>query len=191
MTGDTSDLHPFVAEQRRRPLGSVESASGQAMQAFSRAGDAAAANLLAKAAKALRGGDEDRARAYADRAARLPFDEHEEYFPGAMSATMALFTLMTDTLEETAEDDPTWLEAAAAAAAAGDEVSLTEMGETLRVIDKEYEITRGERARLRALTGELPVGGPLSDELGLGADELGSRILSVLRLCVAYREALG
>ena len=57
-------------------------------------------------------GDRDRARAFVDRAARLPYDEHEQAAPVAIAVHMELFCLVTDTLEQAEADDSRWLDAA-------------------------------------------------------------------------------
>ena len=86
--------------QADRPLGNVEVVSGRAGQEFSRPLHVAADNLLDKALRALDQGDRERAQRYVERAARIPFDDHEEVQPGLFSAHMTLFSSVTDALED-------------------------------------------------------------------------------------------
>ena len=88
MDADGADrMDALMAERADRPFGDTDLVTGRALQPFSMAGQAAADNLLTKALRALAQGDEVRARAYVDRACRLPFDRHEETQPAAAEAS--------------------------------------------------------------------------------------------------------
>lgn len=96
---------------------------------------------------------------------------------------MTLFSLVTDALEDSAEDDSAWLEAARSAADLADETGRIELGHTLRVIDQGYHLGRVERVALREVEGtELR-------ECRSDPDELASLIMSVLAVCRDYRAA--
>lgn len=181
-------VQAHFAALENQPFGNVESVSGRTLQPFSLAGQRAAGNLLAKALRALGAGDESKAGAYVDRAARLPFDPHEQMFPAAGEGTMALFSLVVDALEECEEDDVSWLEAARHAAASADEVGKCELRHTLQAIEADYQLTRRERAALRRLRDSLPEGMELRDRRG-DPDELADLIMSVLAVCRDYQTA--
>src|SRR5688572_29610945 len=68
------ELDRYFAERANAPFGDLELASGRTLQPFSIAGQQAASNLLVKASRALDDSDTERARAYVDRAVRLPYD---------------------------------------------------------------------------------------------------------------------
>ena len=181
-------MDDYVAAQTDQPFGGAEIVSGRTLQPFSLAGQRAAGNLLAKALRALEAGDRSKAHGYVARAARLPFDRHEEMYPAAGEGTMALFSLVTYALEDCEEDDGTWLEAARSAAALADEVGRIELGYTLQAIDRDYRLNRAERAALRAILDSLPEGTELRDRRA-DPDELTTLIMSVLAVCRDYRAA--
>ena len=190
MDADGADrMDALMAERADRPFGDTDLVTGRALQPFSMAGQAAADNLLTKALRALAQGDEVRARAYVDRACRLPFDRHEETQPAAAEASMLLFLAITDELEGCDVDDDSWLAAARAAAAVVDEVGRQELWVLLRVIDQDYNLSKVERRALRTAIEELPPGAELRDRT-LSPDELGDSVMSVLKAVRAYEAAL-
>ncbi len=105
MTGTSSgDVYSFGFEVDRG-LGEVELVSSQTLSPFSRAGWQAADNLLTKAKRWFTSGDENRAMALVDRAAALPYDDHEDAAPAVLAAGMMLFSAITDELERSDEAD--------------------------------------------------------------------------------------
>ena len=182
-------MDALMAERADRPFGDTDLVSGRALQPFSMAGQAAANNLLAKALRALAQGDEVRARAYVDRACRLPFDRHEETHPAAAEVSMVLFLAITDELEDCDADDDSWLAAARAAAEVVDVVGRQELWVLLRVIDQDYDLSKADRSALRTAIEELPPGAELRDQT-LSSDELSDSVMSVLKVVRAYEEAL-
>jgi len=183
------ELDRYFAERANAPFGDLELASGRTLQPFSIAGQRAASNLLVKAGRSLDNGDPGRARAYVDRAVRLPYDRHEESDPAAMEAHMALFCLVTDALEESDEDDSAWLEAAIEVLSTADERGRCTMRDVLAAIAQDYELHRQESASLRAAVADVPVRPELRD-LRLDRREMGECIMSVLAVCRDYRAAL-
>ena len=175
---------------RNRPLGDVDLASYRATADFGRASSDAAANLLRKAAEALEACDEERARAHVDRAARLPFDDSEDWAPAAAEASMVLFNAVADAFEESYNGELAWIRAAGTAASRSDDVGRVQMRATLQTIGSEYEVSRKERAAIRAVTATLPAGPELRDQI-LEPRELSASIMSVLKLCAAYEDLLG
>lgn len=183
------ELARYFAERADRPFGDAESASGRLLQRFSVAGQEAAINLLVKAERALDRGETERARAYVDRATRLPYDRHEEAHPAAMEAHMQLFCLVTDVLEESAEDDWGWLDAAVAALSSADEAGRCTLRDVLAAVDQDYQLRPRERRALRTAVDGVPVRPELHD-LQLSEQELGDAVMSVLEVGRAYRLAL-
>lgn len=184
-----STLNRYLAERSQSPFGELELASGHTAQRFSVAGQQAASNLLVKASRALDGDETERARAYVDRAVRLPYDEHEQSHPVAMEVHMMLFCLVTDVLENADEDDSRWLDAAIRAQTAADEAGRCTMRDVLVAIDNDYRLKGAERASLRSAIAAVPDRPELSD-LDLGPGELGEHVMSVLAVCRDYRVAL-
>lgn len=182
------ELDRYFAERASAPFGDLELASGRTLQPFSIAGQQAASNLLIKAIRALDNGDSERARAYVDRAVRLPYDRHEESHPAAMEAHMALYCLVTDALEDSEEDDSAWLEAAIGVMSTADERGRCTMRDVLAAIDHDYELRRQERASLRTAIAGTPAQPELRD-LRLDPQEMGDCVMSVLAACRDYREA--
>lgn len=182
-------LEDYLADRADRPFGDVESVSGRVMQPFSIAGQQGAANLLGKARRALNDGDPDRARAFVDRAVRLPYDEHEQAAPVAIAAHMELFCLVTDTLEQAEVDDARWLDAAVHVLAIADEPARCDMRDVLASIDQDYSLSSPERSRIHSAVAPIPDRAELRD-LDLSPTELGDQVVSVLAACRDYRAAL-
>lgn len=182
-------MRRLLAERADRPFGDVEAISGRTLQPFSVAGEQAATNLLNKASRALDNDEPDRARAFVDRATRLPFDDHEETAPAANAAHMALFNLVADAIEASEVDDSGWLDALLDVLATADASARCEIRDVLATIDKDYKVSRGERARLRSAIAPIPERPELRD-LRLTSAELGELIMSVLAVCRRYRLAL-
>jgi len=180
----------LMAARADTPFGDTELVSGRTLQPFSIAGQSAADNLLAKALRALDAGDHGRARMLVDRAARLPYDRHEETCPAASQAQMALFNRVVDELEAAPEGDTRWLDAAIEVLESADEAGRCDLRDVLVTVDKEYHLARRERATLRAAIVAVPPRPELPD-LRLEPAELAELVLSALDACLRYDNALG
>ncbi len=181
-------LEQHFAERAGPPFGNIESISGRTLQPFSIAGQRAAANLLAKARRALSEHDPDRARALVERAVRLPYDEHERAAPAAIAVHMELFCLVTDAAEQSAVGDSRWLDAAIAVLASADEPVQCDMRDVLTAIDQDYELPSPERSRIYSAIASVPARAELRD-LRLTSTELSAHVLSILAACGRYRAA--
>jgi hypothetical protein len=179
----------LMAARADTPFGDVESVSDRTLQPFSIAGHRSARNLLAKSLRALGAGDDQRARMLAERAARLPYDRHEETYPAASEAVMALFNLVTDELEGAPEGYTRWLDAAVEVLGSADEVGRCTLREVLVAVDQDFDLTRQERATLRAAIAPVPARPDLQD-LRPESSELAEIVLSVLDACLRYVNAL-
>jgi hypothetical protein len=184
-----SELDRYFADRADAPFGDLELVSGRTLQAFSIAGQRAASNLLVKAIRALDNDEPERARAYVDRAVRLPYDRHEQSHPVAWEAHMALFCLVTDALEDSSETDSQWLDAAIAVQAGADEAGRCAMRDVLEAIDHDYHLSRSERASLRSAAAAVPDRPELRD-LDLPPSELADCVESVLAVYRDYASAL-
>lgn len=175
----------LMTERANAPFGDTDLVSGRIMQPFSRASHQAASNLLQKAIRAVQADDPDRGRRYVERAARLPFDRHEEQHPLAGEAHMMLYNLVIDELEDAAENDSGWLDAALEVLAASDHAVSCEVRDVLTVVDKEYNITARERSTLRAAVADVPPRAELRD-LAVDADDLVEIVMSLIDARIAY-----
>jgi hypothetical protein len=190
MTRDVRErFAELMAARADTPFGDVESVSDRTLQPFSIAGHRSARNLLEKALRAQGVGDDQRARMLVERAARLPYDRHEETYPAASEAQMVLFNLVTDELEGAPEGYTRWLDAAVEVLASADEVGRCTLREVLVSVDHDFDLTRQERAILRAAIAPVPARPDLRD-LRPEPSELAEIMLSVLDACLRYRNAL-
>jgi hypothetical protein len=176
--------------ERERPLRSVVLPSNRIKAAVSAGLTAAAENLLAKALRAVGDGDMGRARRYVDRAVALGFDEHEEIGAAWGSASMLVYTLVTDAVEAAEPGDDGWLVAADQALDAGPgTVAALALRATLATLPDVYDLTRGQARRCRALaagTDRDAWDGLSPAEPGVQAEV----IYQVVRLAAAYAAAV-
>ncbi|MGI8762062.1 MAG: hypothetical protein ACR2LF_12365 [Jatrophihabitantaceae bacterium] len=182
-------LTDYLSGRANGPFGDVEALSGRTLQSFSIAGQRGADNLLAKARRALDDQDVSRARRLIDRAARLPFDEHEGAAPVALAVHMDLFCLVTDTLEQAAAGDSRWLDAALEVLSGADSRAACDLRDVLVAIDHDYSLDSVEHRRIRTAIAAIPGRAELSD-LELTAPELCEHVLSILCACRDYRIAV-
>ncbi|MGC3994526.1 MAG: hypothetical protein QM779_10530 [Propionicimonas sp.] len=141
-------------------------------------------NLLNKAMRVL-ADDRERARAYVERATRLPVGPDGP--PVAIAAHMMLYSLVTDVVQDSDEDDHDWLDAAIEALAVADETGRCELRDVLEAIDHDYSIDAAESRRLRAALADVPPRADILD-LNLAGQELVHHVMSTLDTCRAYDE---
>jgi len=190
MSEDAIDrLSDYLRERANRPFGDVEAVSGRALQSFSLSGQRAAENLLAKARRALDDHDVSRAEALVDRAARLPFDEHEEAAPAALAVHMDLFCAVVDAMEEAEADDSRWLDAAVQVLGNAAAPAACDIRDVLVAIDHDYALSAIEHRRIRAAIAPIPERAELRD-LALSTPELCEHVMSILDAHRDYRRAL-
>ena len=183
------DLDQYWHDGGARGFGDVHRVSNRVRQRFSVASQLAADNLLAKALRAIEAGDHERASGYIQRAVALPFDEHEQEYPGLTSAHLRLFMMVADTMDECLEDDTVWLDAALdVLGSAADEARL-ELRDVLSDIDQDYLLSGPEHDRLRAAISSIP---PRPDawDLLLPPEEQHRLVTAVLAACTAYERAV-
>ncbi|MFN3340437.1 MAG: hypothetical protein ACK40Z_12130 [Dietzia sp.] len=88
---------------RRSPYGIHPETKTGALAPLSQAAQVAAENLLNKVIDKLEAGDSEAADRLISRAVAIPFDEHQENWPGPMMADQMLFELLSDVAEEWAD----------------------------------------------------------------------------------------
>lgn len=144
----------------------------------------AAGTLLENATAALAVGNLERARRLVRRAKALGRDEHEDVEVCSMAAHMALFTLVSDALED--EEPMVWLDAAAAVLPSLEGAGRTELLGCLLILGDEAELEPTERRVLGRLTrgAERPVS--VFDGRVLDVDD----VLQVLAATAAYDDAV-
>jgi hypothetical protein len=174
-----------LAQEANRGLGDIPLRATAALAPFSRAQLAAATNLLDKALRALDLGDEARARRLVERAVALPFDEHEQVHPAAMMAHQQLFVAVTDALENGGDD---WLNAATDTFASAPEEARYCLRDVLTAVLQDYDVSDGERGRVRRLISGVPERAELAD-LDLTPEQMASAVFDVLEGVIHYLDA--
>ena len=171
------------------PLGELRWASNRLRSQESFAARDGAENLLSKARRAL-AADDDRADALIRRACSMPCDDWEGSSPAAQAAVMMLFSLLVDDLEESDEDDPTWLAAVLAAFDAAPVDGRADLQHVLRDIANDYNLNRRESAALRRMIAHLPVDHRPITDLDPAAESLVPRVRALLLICNDFEDAL-
>ena len=182
------DLAQAFAVDTTGALGRTTFSATRDLAPFSQGAAAAADNLVSKALDALANGDRDRADRLLVRAACLPYDEHEEGFPGLDALTLGLFCLVTDECDACEADDDAWLRAAFTALPELDDVGSRALLDVLRVVDKDYGLPARESARIRRA---LPRNLTAPDDVAATAttEELAAIMRSIAQACLAYTQA--
>lgn len=179
----------------RFPQGSLEQLSTQwDVLAVERgvAWQNAAGTLLDKAVRAVRAGDDGRARRYVERAVALPFDDHEQCAVAEWAATMLVSDALVEAMEDATPDDPAWLDAAEAVLADCDPHGGRVLREELRSVTRDHRLSRTEAARCRSLVSAVATQ-PEQWYVGAGArgvDERVDPLMGVLATAARYQDAL-
>ena len=176
----------YLAAESNRGFGDIPLRAEAAVSPFSRAKMDAASNLLEKAQRALREGDEERARRMVERAVALPYDEIERAYPAAWQTHMAMFMAVTDAAEEGDGED--WLDAVTHTLAAAAETARFTLRDCVVDMLQDYELSGQDRRRLREAVGKVPARAELP-ELDLTPEELSVAILDVLAGVVHFEDS--
>jgi hypothetical protein len=152
----------------------------------------AAGTLLDKAVRAVRAGDDDRARRYVARAVALPFDDHERCAVAEWAATMLVSDALVEAMEDATPDDPAWLDAAEAVLADCDPHGGRVLREELRSVTRDHRLSRPEAARCRSL---VSAGGTEPEQWYIaagarGIDERVDALMGVVVTAARYQDAL-
>lgn len=146
-------------DEPERALDDLRRNSGRGLSTQSTRDRAAADNLLAKAAREIGRGDDERATYFLRKACEIPYDIHEEGWPGVDQATFAHFQMVADELEYGELGDEMWLDIALRTTRAGApnvrEFLLDDVW--VMVFKDRYELdSRLERRVLKEI-GERPI----------------------------------
>jgi hypothetical protein len=76
--------------------------------------------------------------------------------PAALAVHMDLFGLVTDTLEQSAEDDPRWLEAAVDVLRHAEDAAAYDLRDVLVTIEHDYALSPPECNAIRAAVASIP-----------------------------------
>jgi hypothetical protein len=144
----------MLDRERDRPLGGLREESNRTLAPVSDGLHAAGDDLLRKAARAVASGEEDRAYRYIQRALDLPFDEHERIVPAWLSASMLIFTTITDRLDTSPEDDDSWLTAAEQVLQRCDPAAVPALLGSLATIVGDRSLPQVQARRCRRLVGD-------------------------------------
>jgi len=170
-------------------FGDALALSGRTRRRFSDASHLAAENLLEKAYRAWRE-HPPRAAAYVDKAARLPYDDHERVFPVAAAAIMRLFDLLVDELEDADEDEDLWLDVALTVLRGTTSSARFDMRDMLLALDQDWNDVERRHRKIRAASELIPPQTALRELQDLTPDHLRDRVMAILELCVTYEEEL-
>lgn len=174
MTDPFAMASEMLRKAADRPLGGIVLRSNLLEPPFFSPLQAAADNLLGKALRAMHDGDEDKVERYVRRTVALPYDEDEEADTALFAARMAVYTAVTDLLDEAEEDDSRWLDAAERVLDTCPNGPREYLHRTLAMVIDEYRLPGPELRRLRAALNRHPAPGPHPDDVpadGLRSDE--------------------
>lgn len=177
----------YVRSESNRGFGRIPLQATAAIAPISRGQLQAASNLIWKAVEATASGDGNRARKYVERAVDLPYDEHEGTSPAAWEGHMALYTVITDALENSAGDE--WLAAVLTVLETASEAMRSEVRQVLQAVPEGFELSPQETRTARRTIASLPLREELIDRQ-VPPEELTTELLDIVKTVVAYREAM-
>ncbi len=151
-----------------------------------------AENLLTKAVRALRAGDEDRAETLIRRAAQMPYDEREEDSPGVRAASLLVYSLISDRFEDSEEDDLAWLDVVLEVYPGLDSLGQAEVASLVHgyvLQDAVFIVTATEKRRIRQAFGDAPLEADLGDGPQATVEQRTDIIRSLTRAAAALSEA--
>lgn len=119
-----------------------------------------ATNLLSKALDRREVGAEDQADRLIARAAAMPYDARMEASPGVRAAEQLVYDMIADWLEESPEDDMSWLMACVDAHTRLDAAGAAYLASALRGV---LDTSPGEQRLIRATFGEASLDVDLGD----------------------------
>lgn len=142
-----------------------------------------AENLLVKARRALIAGDDDKAAQYIDKAAAIPWDDHEEHVPAIAAAEFALYMVIVEAMEGCVEDDDSWIDGPAAVIES-DSLGRRDVATALRDLASEGLSSRREERRVDRLLAVCPPFEMNSNEGDLDRARRVDRITTLVRASV-------
>ena len=149
-----------MEQEANRGLGDIPLRATAALAPFSRAQMDAATNLLDKALRALDDGDKARALRFVDKAVALPYDEHEQVHPAAITAQQQLFVAVTDAVESGGDE---WLDAVIDTLTSAPEEAKFCLRDVLSSAPGRSSLSDGDQRRLRRIISGVPERAELPD----------------------------
>jgi hypothetical protein len=186
-------IRTYRQAERDRPLGGVLLTSHDLVASVSQGQQEAAENLLGKAVRAALADDVDRARRLVERAVALGRDEHEEIGAAWWAAEMLAFNAVSDALEESADGDSGWLDAAETVAAEVDPAGAAAWLGALATLGHPRgvePVSHREARRCRAAAGEVTPETWAESEPVDAADQV-EAVLAVVRAVGRFEQLLG
>ena len=174
---------------RPGPLGNRPYAPTAALAPISEGLQTAASNLVEKARRALEP-DPARARRFIERAVRVPFDDHEEVYPGVVAAHFSLYMALSDAVDELEVHDRRWVAAALEVYRSTNEVGREELADALAVLVAEGVGTARMRQEIRTAIGDRQPREMAYDDPPVGHAAQCAYIEAVLRTRVEFESAL-
>ncbi len=178
------------AHGKRGEFGELARQSGRMLNAQSLAQIDGAENLLNKAIRALAAGEAERVEHLIQRAAQLPYDEHEEGSPGVRAASMLVYRHLSDQLEASEYDDTTWLDVVLEVHTGLDPLGQAEVASVVHgfVLQQAFfAVSSAEKQRIVKAFGDAP----LEAELGDMPDATVEQRRRIIRSLVATAVSLG
>lgn len=184
----TETWDDYLEQRRNRGFGDILAVSGQTEYRAAAGLHAAAENLVNKALVAFEDGDEDRAVRLASRASRLPWDDFEERWPGALAAHMALHEALSEAMESSDEGDTAWLDDAIRVLGELTGEIHEHLADTLATFawDKGMDATPAEARKIRQAVGANREESRFGDDPTATPDQLLPSILEILRVTHRY-----
>lgn len=166
--------------------------SGRMLNAAGQAQIVGARNLLNKAIEHLASGDSQRAEQLMLRAARMPYDAREGGSPGVFAATMLVYDLISDYLEDSDFEDSSWLDVPIAVHDRLDATGRAEVASIVHgfVLQKTlFTTSPTEKRRIRQVFGDAPLDVDLGDVPNATVEQRQDIIRSLTQATMALEDA--
>ena len=176
----------------RAEFGEMARQSGRMLNARFNAQITGAENLLTKAIRALAAGDADRAEALIRRAGQMPYDEREQDSPGVRAASVLVYSLISDRLEDSEEDDTAWLDVVLEVHPGLDSLGQAEVASAVHGFVLQaalFTLTSTEKRRIRQAFGDAPLEADLGDGPNATVEQRTDIIRSLTLAAAALSEA--
>lgn len=190
-----SPIHPFDPAYGKRPeFGELARETGRVLNQRLSAQLDGSINLLTKAMARLGAEDVEQADRLVRRAAEMPYDPHDEGSPGIRGAAQIVYELVSDQLEMSDEDDPTWLELTVGVHASVSGPGRIDLESVLHgfVLQRDlFSLSRDEQRLIRKTFGHAPLEAELGDGPDTTVEDRVVVIRSLLDAARALRSAYG
>ncbi|EWT07716.1 hypothetical protein N864_01050 [Intrasporangium chromatireducens Q5-1] len=178
----------YLDERRNRGFGDILAVSGQTESRAASGLHAGAENLVTKALRALEEGDEERAVRYTSQASRLPWDAHEEVWPGALATHFALFEELSEAMEDAEDGDTRWIDDAVTVLGEVSGEPREHLARTLGIFgrDATIDLSSAEAKKIHRAVGRDPLDVEFGTDPTETPEQLLPRMLDLLRVTNRY-----